>query len=147
MHAPWADCGTPEALRYTGGMDISDVLARLHEFTDERDWAQFHTPRNLVLALVGEVGELAELVQWRTDAEVVDLARTADGREALADELADVFTYLVGIADALGVDLDEAVHAKISKNAVKYPPHLARGSNAKYTELGTPDRAAGPEAS
>lgn len=125
-------------------MDISDVLARLHDFTDERDWAQFHTPRNLVLALVGEVGELAELVQWRTDAEVVDLARTDDGREALSDELADVFTYLVSIAEALGIDLDEAVHAKISKNAAKYPPHLARGSNAKYTELRTVDRSDPP---
>ncbi|GAA4287489.1 nucleotide pyrophosphohydrolase [Georgenia daeguensis] len=128
-------------------MDISDVLARLRDFTDERDWAQFHTPRNLVLALVGEVGELAELVQWRTDAEVVDLARTDDGREALADELADVFTYLVGISDALGIDLDEAVHAKISKNAVKYPPHLARGSNAKYTELRTADSDGTPDVS
>ena len=128
-------------------MDISDVLARLHDFTDERDWAQFHTPRNLVLALVGEVGELAELVQWRTDAEVVDLARTDDGHEALSDELADVFTYLVSIAEALGIDLDEAVHAKISKNAAKYPPHLARGSNAKYTELRTVDRSDPPEVS
>ncbi len=116
-------------------MDISDVLARLRDFTDERDWAQFHTPRNLVLALVGEVGELAELVQWRTDAEVLALAGTADGREALADELADVFTYLVSVADAVGIDLDGAVHAKISKNAAKYPAELARGSNAKYTEL------------
>jgi dCTP diphosphatase len=131
-------------MRYTGGMDISDVISRLHDFTDERDWAQFHTPRNLVLALVGEVGELAELVQWRTDEEVLAFARTDDGREALADELADVFTYLVGIADAVGIDLDEAVHAKITKNAAKYPPHLARGSNAKYTELGTVDRSGPP---
>ena len=116
-------------------MDISDVLGRLRHFTDERDWAQFHTPRNLVLALVGEVGELAELVQWRTDQEVLAHARTSDGREALADELADVVTYLLGIADALGIDLGEAVNAKITKNAEKYPVHLARGSNAKYTEL------------
>ena len=120
-------------------MDISDVLARLHDFTDERDWKQFHTPRNLVLALVGEVGELAELVQWRTDDEVLALARTPEGRVALSDELADVFTYLVSVADAVGIDLDEAVHAKITKNAVKYPPELSRGSNAKYTELGTGD--------
>ncbi|MPV36120.1 nucleotide pyrophosphohydrolase [Georgenia subflava] len=116
-------------------MDISDVLTRLRDFTDERDWAQFHTPRNLVLALVGEVGELAEVVQWRTDEEVLEHARTAEGHEALADEIADVFTYLLGIADALDIDLDEAVNAKITKNAEKYPAHLARGSNAKYTEL------------
>lgn len=115
-------------------MDLSDVVARLRDFTDERDWAQFHTPRNLVLALVGEVGELAELVQWRSDAEVLHLATTTEGRDALGDELADVLTYLLALADALGVDLDAAVHAKITQNAAKYPAHLARGSNAKYTE-------------
>lgn len=120
-------------------MDISDVRARLRDFADERDWAQFHTPRNLVLALVGEVGELAELVQWRTDDEVLAFAGTEAGREALSDELADVFTYLVSVADAVGIDLDDAVHAKITKNSAKYPPELSRGSNAKYTELG-PDR-------
>ncbi|WP_127131593.1 nucleotide pyrophosphohydrolase [Georgenia sp. SYP-B2076] len=119
-------------------MDISDVLTRLRAFTDERDWAQFHTPRNLTLALVGEVGELAELMQWRTDEEVRAHARTDAGRDALADELADVFTYLVEIADSLGIDLDAAVHAKITKNAAKYPVDLSRGSNAKYTELGEP---------
>ena len=118
-------------------MDISDVRARLRAFTDERDWAQFHTPRNLTLALVGEVGELAELMQWRSDDDVAAFARTAAGREALEDELADVFTYLVEVADSLGIDLDAAVHAKIDKNAVKYPVELSRGSNAKYTELGT----------
>ncbi|RPF29149.1 nucleotide pyrophosphohydrolase [Georgenia muralis] len=117
-------------------MDIDDVRRRLDEFAAERDWAQFHTPRNLVLALVGEVGELAELVQWRTDEEVLAYARTDEGKVALADELADVFSYLVGVAEAVGIDLDEAVHAKISKNAQKYPPDLSRGSNAKYTELG-----------
>lgn len=119
-------------------MDISDVRARLRAFTDERDWEQFHTPRNLTLALVGEVGELAELMQWRSDDDVRAFAATDAGREALADELADVFTYLVEVADALGIDLDAAVHAKIDKNAAKYPVELSRGSNAKYTELGRP---------
>lgn len=116
-------------------MDIDDVRSRLESFTEERDWAQFHSPRNLTLALVGEVGELAELLQWRTDAEVLALAATEEGHEALADELADVFTYLVELADAVGIDLGAAVHAKIDKNATKYPVELARGSNKKYTEL------------
>ncbi|UNX53708.1 nucleotide pyrophosphohydrolase [Georgenia sp. TF02-10] len=116
-------------------MDIEDVRRRLDDFTAERDWAKFHTPRNLALALVGEVGELAELLQWRTDAEVLEYARTPHGAEALADELADILTYLVELADAVGVDLGAAVHAKIDKNAAKYPVHLASGSNAKYTEL------------
>lgn len=116
-------------------MDLHDVQQRLRTFTEERDWAKFHSPRNLTLALVGEVGELAELVQWRTDDEVRALAEDSDGREALGDELADIFTYVLELADALGVDLDGAVHAKITKNAAKYPVELARGSNRKYTEF------------
>ncbi|MEE6281395.1 nucleotide pyrophosphohydrolase [Georgenia sunbinii] len=116
-------------------MDISDVVASLRSFSEERDWMQFHSPRNLVLALVGEVGELAELVQWRTDEEVRALATDPQTRDAVADELADVFNYLVSLADELDIDLDDAVHRKIAKNAVKYPPHLARGTSAKYTEL------------
>lgn len=116
-------------------MDLHDVQQRLRAFTEERDWAQFHSPRNLALALVGEVGELAELLQWRTDAEVHALVQEAAGREAMADELADVFTYVLELADVLGIDLDEAVHAKITKNAAKYPVELAHGSNKKYTEL------------
>ena len=115
-------------------MDLTDVQQRLRAFADEREWAQFHSPRNLTLALVGEVGELAELMQWRTDEEVAELA-AGDGREAVSDELADIFTYLVEIAGALQIDLDEAVHAKITKNAAKYPVELSRGSNKKYTEL------------
>lgn len=118
-------------------MDISDVVDRLRDFNDERDWAQFHTPRNLVLALVGEVGELAEVVQWRSDEEIRELAADPARRGQIADELADVFSYLVVLADELDIDLDAAVHRKIDQNAEKYPPHLARGSNAKYTELPT----------
>lgn len=116
-------------------MDLSDVVGRLREFSEEREWMPFHTPRNLVLALVGEVGELAELVQWRTDEDVRALAADPTSREALEDELADVFNYLVSLADELDIDLDTAVHRKITKNAAKYPPHLARGTSAKYTEL------------
>lgn len=121
-------------------MDTRAVQGQLRRFTDERDWEQFHTPRNLMLALVGEVGELAEVMQWRTDAELLALAREPAGREALEDEIADVLTYLLQLAEALGVDLDAAVAAKLQKNAEKYPAELARGSNAKYTELHRPPR-------
>ncbi len=114
-------------------MDTRAVQRQLRRFTDERDWEQFHTPRNLMLALVGEVGELAEVMQWRTDEELRALA--GDARVAVEDEIADVMTYLLQLAQALGVDLDAAVAAKLQKNARKYPAELARGSNAKYTEL------------
>ncbi|MGC5626707.1 nucleotide pyrophosphohydrolase [Georgenia sp. Z1344] len=114
-------------------MDLEHVRDSLRTFADERDWAQFHSPRNLVLALVGEVGELAELTQWRTDDELHALAATPDGARALGDELADVLSYLVQAADSLGLDLGAAWEAKIEANAAKYPAELARGSNAKYT--------------
>ncbi|MGC5617431.1 nucleotide pyrophosphohydrolase [Georgenia sp. Z1491] len=118
-------------------MDLDRVRDDLRTFAAERDWGQFHEPRNLLLALVGEVGELAELTQWRTDDELRDLARTPDGARDLGDELADVLSYLVQTADSLGLDLGAAWEAKMVTNAARYPAHLARGSNAKYTAYGT----------
>lgn len=115
-------------------MDLRTIADDLHAFAEERDWEQFHTPRNLMLALVGEVGELVEIAQWRTDRELRELAATPDGARALGDELADVLAYLVQAAASLGIDLGAAWEEKMAANRTKYPVHLARGSNAKYTE-------------
>lgn len=116
-------------------MDTDAVTAQLRAFADERDWARFHTPRNLVLALVGEVGELAEVVQWRTDAEIEALLADAVQRRALEDELADVVNYALRLADVAGIDLDAAVQAKIAANARRYPADEVRGSAAKRPPL------------
>lgn len=108
----------------------------LHAFATERDWHQFHTPRNLVLALVGEVGELAELFQWRGDAQCAPgLPGWSDkDRSHLEEELSDVLLYLVRVSHMCGVDLPKAAASKMAKNAAKYPAHLVRGSSKKYTE-------------
>ena len=112
-------------------MTLDDLTAELRRFAAERDWERFHTPKNLAISLAVEVGELLEHVQWGSDAEIAALVAGPDGRAAVAEELADVFIYLVRLADVLGVDLGEAAAAKIAANAVRYPADEVRGSSAK----------------
>jgi dCTP diphosphatase len=116
---------------------MADSLVRLRgalrEFAVERDWDQFHSPRNLATALVVEVAELLEPFQWLTDEQSANLA--PETRAAVEQEMADVLLYLVRLADRLGVDLEQAAFAKIELNAAKYPVEKARGSSRKYDEL------------
>ena len=112
--------------------DINAVSNRLREFAAERGWGEFHTPRNLVLALVGEVGELAELFQWRSDAEVLALMR--ESPRIVEDELADIAIYLIRLSDVLGVDLNAAIGAKILANAERYPAAEVYGSAERASE-------------
>ena len=102
-------------------LDARGLIAAQRQFAAERDWQRFHTPRNLMLALTGEVGELAELFQWRTDAEAAAMASEPQAFERLQEEIADVMMYLVRLADVCGVDLDHALQDKLHKNALKYP--------------------------
>jgi NTP pyrophosphatase (non-canonical NTP hydrolase) len=111
---------------------LNDLRARIDAFVQERDWAQFHTPKNLAMAMIVEAAELVELFQWDTPQESQQLS--AEKREAVSHELADTFVYLLRIAEVLKIDLIEAANAKIELNAKKYPVEKARGSNAKYTE-------------
>mmetsp|Transcript_5168 Transcript_5168/g.13720 ORF Transcript_5168/g.13720 Transcript_5168/m.13720 type:complete len:201 (+) Transcript_5168:2-604(+) len=113
---------------------LEAIRARQAAFSAERDWAQFHTPRNLVLALVGEVGELAEIFQWKGEVQPKLPGWSAAEREHLGEELSDVLLYLVRLSDVCGVDLPAACEAKLAKNARKYPADLCRGSARKYTE-------------
>jgi NTP pyrophosphatase (non-canonical NTP hydrolase) len=92
---------------------------RLREFAQARGWRRYHTPKNLAMALIVEAAELVEQFQWATPEESCRLS--ADQAEAVRDELADVLIYLVELADVLGIDLLEAVDAKLRKNAIKYP--------------------------
>jgi dCTP diphosphatase len=108
----------------------------VRKFAHEREWEKYHNPRNLILALMGELGELAEIFQWRADAEASDLMQDPEQAERVTDELADVFVYLLQLADVTGVNLGEALEAKIRLNEERYPTHLARGNARKYTELG-----------
>ena len=115
---------------------LDDVRARLHDFSTERDWHRHHLPRNLLLALVGEVGELAELFQWRTDEECQPGLPGFTPAEKLrvSEELADVLAYLVGLSSKCGVDLVAAFDRKMELNAAKYPAALVKGSLAKYDQ-------------
>lgn len=117
------------------GTDLITLRDQLRQFAAERNWEQFHTPRNLLLALVGEVGELAELFQWVSDEQAAVIMRDEQLAARVREELADVLGYVVQLADALGIDLYEALRAKIILNAEKYPAGLAHGTAAKYTEL------------
>ena len=101
-------------------IDSTGLAAALERFADERHWPRYHTPRNLVLALTGEVGELAEIFQWLTDDEAARLAEDPARFTHLQEELADVLMYLVRLASVTGVDLDAAVRDKLVKNALKY---------------------------
>lgn len=112
---------------------LRDLRDRLRVFAAERDWDQFHTPKNLASALSVEAAELLEHFQWLTDAQ--SAALDPDRKARVADELADVLLYLVRLADRLDVELYEAALAKIARNAAKYPVEKARGSMRKYTEL------------
>ncbi|MCS3803124.1 NTP pyrophosphatase (non-canonical NTP hydrolase) [Chromobacterium alkanivorans] len=97
------------------------LTAALRRFADERDWNRYHKPRGLMLALVGEVGELAEIFQWLSDEDAVALRDDPARFTHLQEEIADVLLYLTMLAMATGVDLDAAVRDKMAKNAVKYP--------------------------
>lgn len=114
-------------------MDFSTLQNQLRAFAQERDWEKFHTPKNLVMALAGEVGELTELFQWLTPDESKDVMGSSQ-KGNVSDELADVLVYCLRICDVLKIDPYQAIQNKMKKNAAKYPVHLAKGSAAKYTE-------------
>ncbi|KAF6271364.1 dCTP pyrophosphatase 1 [Rhinolophus ferrumequinum] len=129
------DTGATRPFNFSPEPTLEDIR-RLHaEFAAERDWDQFHQPRNLLLALVGEVGELAELFQWKPDAELGPQAWPPKERAALQEELSDVLIYLVALAARCRVDLPRAVLSKMDTNRRRYPAHLSRGSARKYTDL------------
>lgn len=102
---------------------LAELRERLRRFAEERDWVRFHTPRNLALALAGEVGELAAELQWLTDEEAA--APSSEATARIADELADVLIYLVRLADVMDVDLVAAANAKTERNAARFPPSPA----------------------
>lgn len=113
-------------------LTIEQFQQALREFAAARDWDQFHSPKNLSMALIAEAAELVEHFQWLTEDQSKTLA--ADKRSEVALELADIFTYLVRLADKLDIDLLAAAEKKLKLNAEKYPADVVRGSAKKYTE-------------
>jgi dCTP diphosphatase len=112
-------------------MDPNHLADRLRTFARERDWEQFHTPKNLAMALSVEVAELLELFQWLTPEQSYAVTTIPAEAEQVREELADILLYLVRLADILGVDLEAAVEAKLAVNARKYPVEVSRGNATK----------------
>ncbi len=112
--------------------DLEEIRMALRRFTAEREWQQFHSPKNLAMALAGETGELVSLFQWLSEDESRNLPATRLAEAA--DEIADVQMYLVALADQLGIDIAQAVAGKMVKNAAKYPAERFRRSARKYDD-------------
>jgi NTP pyrophosphatase (non-canonical NTP hydrolase) len=114
-----------DSLAYVGG--------QLELFRDERDWGQFHTPKNLALSVSIEAAELLEHFQWIGDDEVAGYV--AEHREDIAEELADVLIYVIQLAQVLGISPSGALASKLALNAERYPVRASRGSSAKHTAI------------
>ena len=114
--------------------NVDGLRASIAEFARDREWDQFHTPKNLAMALAAEAGEVLAELQWLTDDQIHERLRTNDDnlRERIADELGDVLIYLIRLADVTGIDLVRAAEVKLVRNADRYPVELARGNAIKY---------------
>jgi NTP pyrophosphatase (non-canonical NTP hydrolase) len=115
-------------------MNIKKIQKQLSDFADERDWNQFHNPKNLAMALSVEASELVEIFQWLTPEQAEEIMSTNES-EHVKEEIADVMIYLIRLADKLNVDLEDAVADKIIKNGEKYPIDTSKGSTTKRTTL------------
>lgn len=114
---------------------VSELRGRVMAFARERDWVQFHSPKNLSMALAAEAGELMEHFLWSESAASAAVVADPAKRQKIADELADIVIYALEFANVSGLDVAAAIEAKLVQNAAKYPVEKARGNAKKYTEL------------
>ena len=115
-------------------MDIQNIQEQLSDFADERDWDQFHNPKNLAMALSVEASELVEIFQWLTPEQAEEIMDSSQS-DHVKEEVADVMIYLLRLADKLGIDLECAVNDKIIQNGKKYPVNLSKGNADKSTSF------------
>tara|TARA_B100000029_G_scaffold229868_1_gene227354 strand:- start:119 stop:454 length:336 start_codon:yes stop_codon:yes gene_type:complete len=111
-------------------MDYKKLKKEIKDFVDERDWEQFHNPKNLSMALSVEVSELLEIFQWQKAEEYKNASE--EQKEMIKDEIADIFYYLIRISDKLDINIEEALIKKMQKNRKKYPKDLVKGKAVKY---------------
>ncbi len=116
-------------------MDLELIKQKMDRFVLEREWKEYHTPKNLVMALTGEVGELNEIFQWLSTEEAKELAQDPEKLRLVKEEVADVFIYLERLSVYLGIDLEKAVLEKIDDNCRKYPSEKFKGKIRKYNQL------------
>jgi dCTP diphosphatase len=114
---------------------VHELKRRLADFVAERDWVQFHSPKNLSMALAAETGELMEHFLWTDGPGSTALLADPEKRKRIAEELADIIIYSLEFANVTGIDVAAAIEAKVAANAAKYPVEKARGKSLKYTEL------------
>ena len=112
--------------------ELDQIRRKIRKFRDERDWMQFHNPKNLACSISIEANELLEHFQWCSPEQSLSVARKK--KSEIAHEIADVAIYLIELADNLGIDLAEAIGVKLAHNSEKYPADKVRGSSKKYTE-------------
>lgn len=115
-------------------LNIENIQQQLRAFAKDRDWEQFHHPKNLAMALAAEAGELLEIFQWLSEAESLAASHDAALKAKTSEELADILLYLMRLADLMQIDLHQAVCNKMAINHKKYPADLVKGSAKKYTE-------------
>jgi len=115
--------------------ELHELTETILKFRNQRDWHQFHTPKNLTAALGIEAGELQETMLWKTDSEITEFLESPDGRARVSAEVADVMIYALLLCHETGIEPIEAIRNKIAQNEAKYPVNLSKGSSAKYTEL------------
>jgi NTP pyrophosphatase (non-canonical NTP hydrolase) len=115
--------------------NLQDIKDYSKKYCDDRDWDQFHNPKDLAIGLIGEANELLEQFRFKSEKEAEELFKDSKKREDLEDEMADVLYFLSRLAQRYDVDLSEAFYKKMKKSENKYPIEKARGSNKKYTEL------------
>jgi dCTP diphosphatase len=113
-------------------LNLRELQGQLRRFADERDWNQFHTPKNLAIALAVEVGELLEIFQWLSDKESLQFGVSDDNMARVEEELADILIYVARLADILMIDMDSAVRSKLQTNELRYPVALSKGTAVKY---------------
>jgi NTP pyrophosphatase (non-canonical NTP hydrolase) len=130
-HSAMGSVPAEEAMRRKTSLE--ELKMDLREFANERDWDQFHTPKNLAMALIVETGELVERFQWLTPEE--GFAVSEEEKETISEEVADILIYLTRFCDVMDIDLLECAFQKVSKNAQKYPKDLAKGAAKKSTDL------------
>lgn len=116
-------------------LDLDSLMSELKTFAEERDWDQFHSVKNLSMALSVEASELLEIFQWLSEEQSNNAKFDPKLKQKASEEVADIFVYLLRVAGKLDIDLNEAVRAKLKKNAEKYPVDLSKGNSKKYTDL------------
>lgn len=116
-------------------MDLKQYAKELEILRDERDWKQFHSPKNLTMALTGEVGELNEIFQWMSEEDSNKIMQNSELAQEVKEELADVFSYVMVLANTLEIDILEEAAKKLEKTKAKYPIEKSKGIYTKYNKL------------